>query len=202
MTCTADVPWTVRAGTRAMCPSHRTNSLRRANIGVQGALIASLFDPLPFRLPRLAAHFRSRSRDARCCSLSRKGKGCAPAPHLAAARPVAIAPGRWPQSINSSPTAIQGGVVDDVLDASSKRFYFRSPTRHDSEVIESSDPVCLSAARESIACQAVFTESGLRHRDGRHCRRVRHWIPVFVMGTCSLPLLCSTGLGKSEPSGK
>ncbi len=49
----------------------------RPSLGVQGALVARLLDPLPLGRPWLFARV-SRNPDACCCSLRPKGKGCRP----------------------------------------------------------------------------------------------------------------------------
>jgi hypothetical protein len=50
-----------------------------ASLRVQGARFTAFIAPLPLRLSPSSARY-SRDRDARCRSLSRRGKGYAPAP--------------------------------------------------------------------------------------------------------------------------
>jgi len=100
------IPGVVRAGTGDRCQADCCNRISRASFGVQGAFVAPLLNPLPFRHPRQTARNISPGRDARYASLYRKGKGYAPAPRLASLAQLAYSDQR-------SSTAIQGGAVDD-----------------------------------------------------------------------------------------
>ena len=75
--CTNGCPAGVRPGTPPCFCVLFCKCLPRPSLGVQGALIAMLFDPLPLGRSWFVAH-TSRNPDARCCSLRPKGKGCCP----------------------------------------------------------------------------------------------------------------------------
>ena len=75
--CTNGCPARVRPGTPPCFCVLFCKCLPRPSLGVQGALIAMLFDPLPLGRSWFVAH-TSRNPDARSCSLRPKGKGCCP----------------------------------------------------------------------------------------------------------------------------
>lgn len=75
--CTGGCPAPVRPGTPSCLCVLFCKCLPRPSLGVQGALIAMLFDPLPLGRPGFVAH-SSRYPDARSCSLRPKGKGYRP----------------------------------------------------------------------------------------------------------------------------
>jgi hypothetical protein len=174
MTVPSPIPRIVRAGTPAGCPGQNAKSLRGASDGVQGALVAPLLDPLPFRHPRLSARTFSLSRDARSGSRCRKGKGCAPAPRLAAARPDSAESDRWPLSINSFSVAIQSGVAVEDLNVSQEAVLFVFPfVSYDAQRTKETG---LRRSDGYIAPNALFGKSVVRHRGHSFRVCISSWI--------------------------
>lgn len=78
MTVPSGVPEAVRAGTGTRCPGHHAKSLPRASFGVQGAFVASLLFPLPFRLSRPTARAISLGRGRSLRLAKSEGQGVRP----------------------------------------------------------------------------------------------------------------------------
>jgi hypothetical protein len=76
--CTRGCPAPVRPGTPTLFCVLCCMCVPRPSLGVQGALVARLLDPLPFSRSMLFAHDCSLGMDARSCSLRLKGKGSRP----------------------------------------------------------------------------------------------------------------------------
>ena len=100
--CTRGCPARVRPGTPSCFCLLCCRCVPRPSLGVQGALVARLLDPLPLGRPGLFARI-SRKPDARCHSLRPKGKGyrpCTPTnrpTHTSTSSPNirAVRPRRW-----------------------------------------------------------------------------------------------------------
>ncbi len=75
--CTRGCPAGVRPGTPSLFCVLCCMCVPRPSLGVQGALVARLLDPLPFSRAMLFAHDCSLGMDARSGSLRLKGKGSA-----------------------------------------------------------------------------------------------------------------------------
>ena len=111
--CTRGCPAGVRPGTPPCFCLLCCMCVPRPSLGVQGALVARLLDPLPLGRPGLFARI-SRKPDARCHSLRPKGKGyrpCTPtnrstdsstsSPNISAVRPR-----RWGEQAGSPTSAV------------------------------------------------------------------------------------------------
>ena len=78
MTVPQGVPALIRAGTGTACPGPFHKPLQRASFGVQGALVAPLLDPLPFRLSRPTARFQLTGLGRSLALAKPEGQGLRP----------------------------------------------------------------------------------------------------------------------------
>lgn len=184
MTVPSPIPLLIRAGTGTECPGDFAKSLRGASFGVQGAFVAPLLFPLPFRLPRPTARYFSLGQDARSGSLSRKGKGCAPCTPARCGSPDAVASERWPHSTNSFPAAIQGGVAGDFWNVSEETVLFVSPKPYGHRENQERNRGCVRITCELSATAILQRQSAIRCVRGciRNCFGTRLFLNGNVNG--------------------